>query len=207
MTRTRLAKAPYDQYGSLISYVASYPDRVHEWRANKPFPAMLVLDGTTRGMSAARFTWHSDRGRTFEMFMTDAADLMRGEAPIYLGTVDTWWIAQKRGKNYGIRRATQDDLKYAGHTGGPKADCKACEGTAYGYESWCPVRPTADEQHQFRFDPIRTSRCLCGEAVGHHVHHDGYSATCPCVTCRARLDACTCSKSDNAACSSANCQG
>ncbi|MDQ1041452.1 hypothetical protein QFZ75_007954 [Streptomyces sp. V3I8] len=229
MTRTRLAKAPYDQHGSLINYVGSDPEDVHEWRENKPFPTMLILTGTTRGMSAARLSWRSDRGRTFEMFLTDAAALMQGSAPIYAGSVDTWWIAQRRGSNYGIRQATQDDLKFAGHTGGPKADCKACDGVAYGYESWCPLPPTPDKPHQFRPGSYSIARCLCGERLRHAAHpghlDEDEPEQAPVAPAPQPIEltpgvvhvngepvavakpACSCSRTDRTACSSATCQG
>ncbi|MFE4863263.1 hypothetical protein, partial [Streptomyces sp. NPDC056670] len=106
MSRTRLPKAPYDRHGSLMSYVGT---------VEPPFPDMLLLTGTKRGMSAARFTWSASGARTFEMFMTDAADFITNATNLFKGSADTWWIAQKRGKNYGIRLATQDDLQHAGH--------------------------------------------------------------------------------------------
>ncbi|MFE6000355.1 hypothetical protein ACFQ6C_26400 [Streptomyces sp. NPDC056454] len=169
MSRTRLAEAPYNQSGDLITYVGTNPDRVHEWRPNTPFPTMLILEGTTRGMSAARFVWRSDKGHRYEMFMMDAVDLMKRDAPIWHGTADTWWMVQKRGKNYGIRRATHDDLKTAGHVPGPKSDCRACDGVAYGYESWCPLPPTPDVPHQFRGGPL-TRSCLCGLGSKDNIH-------------------------------------
>ncbi|MFD8650691.1 hypothetical protein [Streptomyces mirabilis] len=182
MTRTPLKKAPFDRNGSLLNYI-SYPDQVHEWRPNNPFPALLILEGTTRGLSAARFVWHSDKGSRFEMFMLDAADLMRANTNLYGGTVDTWWTVQKRGKNYGVRLATSDDLQRAGHIAGPKADCPACEGVAYSYVSWCPLAPTADKPHQFQLDVtariVLFQRCLCGQLAPHHLH-TGESEGCPC---------------------------
>lgn len=194
MSRTRLAKAPYDQHGSLINYVTRHPGQVHEWRENKPFPESLLLTGTTRGMSAARFTWSAAGVRTFEMFMTDAADLM-ANGTIFKGSVDTWWIVQKRGTNYGIRLATQDDLKDAGHTSGPKADCSACAVTTRWSDDWCPLDPSPDTEHQARPSAYLIDTCICGVRVYHHIHGTAERPTC------------TCSKADNTACSSATCQG
>lgn len=188
--KTSLKKAPYNGSGNLINYITTYPGDVPEWRENKPFPTMLVLQGITRGMSAARFRWLDDKGRPFEMFMTDAVDLMRANTSLYGGTVDTWWMIVKRGKNYGIRLADNDDLKTAGHISGPKQDCTACEGVAYSYESWCPLPPTPDKPHQYRPDPIKVMRCLCGEPLRSTAH--GH---------------CDCSKADKTACSGPNCQG
>ncbi|MFI0967019.1 hypothetical protein ACH4S8_37395 [Streptomyces sp. NPDC021080] len=133
MTRTPLKKAPYDRNGSLINWVSSYPDHVHEWRENKPFPAWLTVQGIQRGMSAARFTWTDTDGHTFPMFMTDMVDLLKRAPDIRHGHTYTWWMVQKRGKNYGIRLATVEELQAAGHdtkglglppypTSGPAAD-------------------------------------------------------------------------------------
>ncbi|PPS89528.1 hypothetical protein [Streptomyces sp. MH60] len=186
--RTRLAKAPYRSNGSLMDWVGTVEP--HEWRDNKPFPAMLILQGTERGMSAARFVWHSDKGHVYKMFMTDMVSLVQNATNLYKGTADTWWVVQKRGKNYGIRLADNDDLKHAGHVAGPKADCPACEGVAYGYESWCPLPPTADQPHQARHNMAIVGRCICGERFGHPIHRS-----------------CTCAPEDRTACSADNCPG
>ncbi|THA72460.1 hypothetical protein E6R60_26375 [Streptomyces sp. A0642] len=171
MSRTRLAKAPYDRYGGLVSYIVSNASNVHEWRENTPFPEMLLLTGTTRGMSAARFTWSASGGRTFEMFMTDAVDLLTNATNIFKGSVDTWWIAQKRGKNYGIRLATQKDLKHAGHTSGPYTDCPACQAAPKRWSTgWCPLDPTDDTEHQAQPSPYLMDTCRCGTKVHHHIH-------------------------------------
>ncbi|MEU9405662.1 hypothetical protein AB0E08_08145 [Streptomyces sp. NPDC048281] len=196
--KTSLTKAPYNSTGHLINYVHGYAGDVPEWRPNKPFPALLGLQGITRGMSAARFCWLSDKGQPFEMFMTDAADLMKGRAPLYAGTVDSWWMIIKRGQNYGIRLADTDDLQRAGHVAGPKTDCLACRGVTYAYEDWCPLPPTPDKPHQFRPDPTRTGLsnrtvlCLCGAPLRSTAH--------PGMTC-------TCSSEDNTACSDPGCKG
>ncbi|MFE0490159.1 hypothetical protein [Streptomyces griseoaurantiacus] len=189
--KTSLKKAPYNSAGNLVTYLARFEEPA-EWRDNKPFPAMLILDGITRGMSAARFRWHSDKGHSFEMFMTDAADLMRLAPNLYRGTVDTWWMIVKRGKNYGIRIADRDDLKTAGHLSGPRADCPACEGVAYRYDPWCPLPPTPDKPHQYRPDPASMLRCLCGQPQRTTAH--------PGMTC-------TCNPKDRTACSDPGCVG
>lgn len=188
--RTRLAKAPYTSSGSLMDWVGTVEP--HEWRDNKPFPAMLILQGSRRGMSSAQFVWRSDKGHVYNMFMTDMVGLVQSANNLYRGTADTWWIVQKRGKNYGIRLADNDDLKHAGHVAGPKTDCPACEGVAYGYESWCPLPPTADQPHQARADRVNFSvgRCLCGEKFDHAIH-----------------GSCTCAPEDRTACSADNCPG
>ncbi|MFD7835552.1 hypothetical protein [Streptomyces sp. NPDC059761] len=201
MSRTRLAKAPYNRDGDLMDYVDSYPDRVHEWRRNRAFRALLVLHDSERGMSAARFVWHnSEGGHIYKMFMTDMTDLVKNAPNIYKGTVDTWWIAQKRGKNYGIRLAAQDDFKADGHTGGARDTCRACDGTNPAYNNLCPLRPNPAKAHAYEADlnapgiPGRAWTCRCGLAHDHPLHTGG-------------LDGCSCSKESSTACSNPLCQG
>lgn len=190
MSRTRLAKAPYNQLGSLMDYVDSYPGHVHEWRKNEPFTAMLVLQGTERGMSAARFVWHNSQGgHAYMMFMTDMVDLVKSTNNLYKGAVDSWWIAQKRGKNYGIRLAHQDDFRAAKHTGGARETCRACDDTNPKYNVLCPLRPEPATAHAYEEDmqawgtPIRP--CRCGLSHKHHVHDSAGAPAflCPCDTC------------------------
>ncbi|MGW9067860.1 hypothetical protein ACWGQT_00210 [Streptomyces yangpuensis] len=201
MSRTRLAKVPYNRDGDLMDYVGTYPDRVHEWRRNRPFRALLVLQGSERGMSAARFIWHNgEGGHAYKMFMTDMTDLVKNAPNIYKGTVDTWWIAQKRGKNYGIRLADQDDFKAAGHTGGVRETCRACDDTNPAYNNLCPLHPNPAKAHAYEADqhapyiPGRHWTCRCGLAHDHHLH-------------TGEPDGCSCSKDSNTACSTPLCQG
>lgn len=187
--KTSLKKAPYTSAGNLVTYLGRH-EEPHEWQDNKPFPEMLILDGITRGMSAARFRWRTHKGKAFEMFMTDAADLINTRTTIFGGTVDAWWMIIKRGKNFGIRIADADDLQTAGHISGPSADCPACKGVNYSYEHWCPLIPNPEEKHEYRPDYLSAVRCLCGQRQREAIH--GF---------------CDCSKETNTACSGPNCQG
>jgi hypothetical protein len=143
--RTRLEKAPFDQWGGLMEYVGTVEP--HEWRENKPFSALLAIEGIERGMSAARFIWHADGGRTFPMFMTDMVDLLKNAPNLCKGTVHTWWMVQKRGQNYGVRLARPEELAEAGHTGGNAEDCPACK--AYGLSKipypWLCLGPATED--------------------------------------------------------------
>ncbi|MCX4799682.1 hypothetical protein OG497_38145 [Streptomyces sp. NBC_01242] len=191
MSRTRLAKAPYNTYGDLMVNIPSRPGDVPEWRENKPFRAMLILDDTERELSSARFVWHNSHGgHAYRMFMTDMANLVKSANNLYKGSADTWWIAERRGKNYGIRLADQDDLKAARHTGGARETCRACDDTNPKYETLCPLRPESDKAHSYEEDlqawgtPIRP--CRCGLSHKHHIHgcSDKPLLGCPCDTCR-----------------------
>ncbi|MFI6485212.1 hypothetical protein ACIBH1_45390 [Nonomuraea sp. NPDC050663] len=101
-------EAPFDAGGNLMHYArkpyhgqAAYY-QAHEWRPNEPFVATLTMASTRRGRSAAYFIWADAEGRTYPMFMTDVADLVR-DAVINQGTVTGQWTVRKRGENFGIR--------------------------------------------------------------------------------------------------------
>ncbi len=88
---------------TLCEYASHYNNQI-EWRPNDPFYATLDLVDMERGRSAARFIWNNGATRThYPMFMTGMLDLAKNHV-IELGEVIGWWIAVKRGANYGIER-------------------------------------------------------------------------------------------------------
>ncbi|MEU6362236.1 hypothetical protein [Streptomyces albidoflavus] len=105
---TKLTKAPFTERGALMDYVGY--GATPEWRDNTPFRATLTVEGIERGRSAARFIWKDSEARTFPMFMTDMVALLKATPNVDRGTVDGWWMVQKRGQNYGIRPATETEL-------------------------------------------------------------------------------------------------
>jgi hypothetical protein len=133
-----VAKAPFYADGSLMHFVHRDSD-VAEWRDNEPFHEMLTLDGAVRGMSAARLRWYAEGGRRFEMFLTDLVDMINRTPNLYKGAISGWWMVSKRGRNYGIRLATDEELSKAGHTGGNGEDCPACQGANLPYPFLCPA--------------------------------------------------------------------
>jgi hypothetical protein len=133
-----IAKAPYYADGSLKHFVY-HEDDVAEWRDNVPFYEMLTLDGAVRGMSAARLRWYAEGGRRFEMFLTDLVDMINRTPNLYKGAISGWWMVNKRGRNYGIRLATDAELIAAGHTGGLAAHCPVCQNIELPLPSLCPV--------------------------------------------------------------------
>lgn len=111
--RTAYSQPP----GSLLEYAWTYPpgDRYHdatdpdpriEWRKVEAWNATMSIEGIERGRSAARFIWRDADGRTFPMFMIDMLEVVKRGVN---GTA-AWWIVQKRGQNYGIRLATQEEI-------------------------------------------------------------------------------------------------
>lgn len=73
-----------------------------EWRPNTPFEATLVLVGTERGRSAARFIWMDPATNTrYPMFMSGMQALVFNHR-IDHGEVTATWHVVKRGSNYGL---------------------------------------------------------------------------------------------------------
>lgn len=116
-------KIPFDANGNLMSHVG-YTDpedgncphikyrwegnkRIEigrgEWRDNYEFKAILVFDRTERGRSAAHFILYDEEGHQYQMFMTDALDLLKRVPNIAYGHVEGIWTFCKRGANYGVR--------------------------------------------------------------------------------------------------------
>jgi hypothetical protein len=126
--KTKVTAVPFDTDGSLMHYPADrldYSEAVRlevgrgwevpprsigpDWRPNVPFAATLRLDGSCRGRSAAYFEWKDEAGRTFPMFITDMADLVRSGTVVAGGVVAAVWMVAKRGTNYGVRLATDEE--------------------------------------------------------------------------------------------------
>jgi hypothetical protein len=124
-------KAPYDRVGNLQHFPQDEPvwddtcgrqpdgswkapPRIPpDWRPNTPFLATLTLEGMIRGRSAAYFDWHDEDGRSYPMFLTDLVDLMKSAHVVQCGVVTAWWMAAKRGQNYGIRLADRVEIAKA----------------------------------------------------------------------------------------------
>lgn len=66
------------------------------------FSGELLLDGYTRGQSAATIWWTcADNGNKYPMFLGDFVELAK-EDNIVFGIVKGEWKFVKRGSNYGI---------------------------------------------------------------------------------------------------------
>lgn len=79
------------------------------WKDNVVFQATMRLIGTTSGRSA-KYVHVEDiiTNATYPMFLTDLCDLAANSL-IDHGVVTDRWVVQKRGNNYGIRRARSDE--------------------------------------------------------------------------------------------------
>lgn len=127
--KKKLIEVPYSKNGSLMHFPEStwdYSEAVRadegygwkvpprevgpEWRRNDPFSATLWLAETRRGRSAAYFIWRSGDGREYPMFISDMLQLVQSGVTIKPGgAVSTRWMVTKRGANYGIRHAGNEE--------------------------------------------------------------------------------------------------
>jgi hypothetical protein len=104
-----LKKAPYTKNGSLSHWVSSTHD---VWYPNEPFHAALRVFGMKSGYSAKYVmlqTPNSDDLRTFPMFVTDLIDAVASLPLIENGIMQGRWIVRKRGQNYGVALAPEED--------------------------------------------------------------------------------------------------
>ena len=102
-------KIPFDDQGNMLSYPESW--KPIEWKENTVFFDTLKYDSFGRGRSAVHIYMVSNTdGRKYTMFMKDfdaiVQDLDKGST--YQG-----WTYQKRGQNYGLRKATQEEIHRA----------------------------------------------------------------------------------------------
>lgn len=94
--------------GSLLPYVGIGSDDNIEYVGNKVFEDTLTYVQTRRGRSSAVFIFEDSQGATYQMFMTDIDDLLKTKN-ISNGRVKAKWTFQKRGQNYGIRLAKEEE--------------------------------------------------------------------------------------------------
>lgn len=105
-------EVPYDDEWSLVGYPLR--GKEYNWRPNRPFEAIFVLDGFARGMSSATFRWKlAGTGRTFNMFMKDMEILLHNGTVSNGVTELRFWIVRKRGNNYGIGLASEEEAFHA----------------------------------------------------------------------------------------------
>lgn len=109
MTAATELQAPYDRYGNLIGFPGQNPPFV--WRANIPFRATLRLLEVKRFVSSARATWRdTETGVRYPMLLPDLSELLV-MGSICQGVSTNWWMVEQRGRNFGIRLATEDELQ------------------------------------------------------------------------------------------------
>ena len=92
---------PFNKKGCLLNFPISY-DGV-EWRQNYTFKSPLLFTGLNRGIHACFKELESEI--TYTMFITDFEELIKASSPLRYGIWFEDWTFQKRGQNYGIRRA------------------------------------------------------------------------------------------------------
>jgi hypothetical protein len=103
-------KLPFSQNYLNQVQLDHYPSYDAEWHDNDVFHAtMSIEEGVTSGRSA-KYLHLKDviTGVRYPIFVADFLDLALNSL-IDHGVVSGRWVGQKRGKNYGIRRAKADE--------------------------------------------------------------------------------------------------
>ena len=81
-----------------------------EWRDNHVFMDHLLFDGFERGRNAAHAVLKSTaNGERYEMFLRDLEDVIKRMGFTNGGGLAAYFTFVKRGANYGIRLATEDE--------------------------------------------------------------------------------------------------
>ena len=112
-------KAPFLKDGTVPLYphnmswggdgnVHQAPDRdgIIEWKEVEPFHAVITLDRMDKGShGATRYVFKNcHTGAEYMMYTKDLLDLLQ-TSTMTNGLIQGDWVVQKRGANYGIRKA------------------------------------------------------------------------------------------------------
>ncbi|MGW1436919.1 hypothetical protein ACWD7M_16915 [Streptomyces griseus] len=108
MTAITPPSVPFSSSGNMLGFVRFEVDAA-EWRPNEVFSATLRLHEVKRSVSSARFVWKDEvDGTQYPMLLPDILDIVTG-GTISLGVTKGWWIVCQRGRNYGLRRASETE--------------------------------------------------------------------------------------------------
>ncbi|MEV7675174.1 hypothetical protein [Streptomyces sp. NPDC088752] len=109
MTAITPPSVPFSASGNLLGYVR-YEDDAAEWRDNVTFHATLRIHEIKRSISSCRVIWRDENeGTLYPMLLPELGDLLTA-GTTSLGVTKGWWIVGQRGKNYGIRRASEVEV-------------------------------------------------------------------------------------------------
>lgn len=109
--------APYSTNGSLQyrPHVEHQPDGdggytsvPPEWRQIKPFKARLRIDDWVLAKPTPYLTLKDRYGARYPILLGDLLEVIKTQE-IDDGYVNAWWVAHKRGNNYGIRLLRDED--------------------------------------------------------------------------------------------------
>ena len=110
--KSTVTTAPYDESGNLLHWVPppGYSwGQPAEWRANVPFEAYMTIVAIESGRSAKYLMLVDEAGRRYPMFIADLVDALKGAGAAQGQFIARWWMVAKRGQNYGVRVARDDD--------------------------------------------------------------------------------------------------
>ncbi|MFE4863262.1 hypothetical protein [Streptomyces sp. NPDC056670] len=102
-------EVPFSASGNLLGFVR-YEDDAAEWRPNHTFAATLRVHDVKRSVSSCRVIWRDEAtGTLYPMLLPELEDLLTA-GTISLGVTKGWWLVGQRGRNYGLRRASEVDV-------------------------------------------------------------------------------------------------
>lgn len=115
--KTSVRVVPYDGKGNLLHWtkqnvgidLADSWGGMTRWLPNEPFTETLKLGNIHTGRSAKYVMWSAEDGRTFPMFVADLVGMVRDSVGLTQGSLSARWMVAKRGQNYGIRLAKEDE--------------------------------------------------------------------------------------------------
>lgn len=91
---------PVDVRGNMLPYVTGYA-APKQWEENTPRIMTLTFTNVSRGRSSVRFEFTDESGRTWSMFLSDVAILMK-HFVFDQGVIEGCWYVVKRGGDYGL---------------------------------------------------------------------------------------------------------
>lgn len=97
--------------GTLYNYYNGYgwEEENTEWVENRVFENTLTYIDFGRGRSAVTFYFTGKDGERYPMFIKDFDELIRKHSLVN-GSVTARWTFVKRGSNYGIKLAEEENL-------------------------------------------------------------------------------------------------
>jgi len=98
----------YVRHGATNGGWGNDPKLAITWRDPAPFDARLSFTCFSRGRSAAHALMFSETGARFTVFLTDLSEMIR-DARWCGGLLAARFMPCKRGQNYGVRLAKEEE--------------------------------------------------------------------------------------------------
>ncbi len=107
-------RIPRDCYGSIPSYAAFDDDPDYTWSDPEAFYTTLRLLGVYKGRSAAGYVFEEvlTGGAQYEVGLVAALDVF-SSSKFSGGLITAWFMPYKQGTHYGVRLASDEEIKAA----------------------------------------------------------------------------------------------